>query len=142
MADHWNSSTQTWSQVSSDNPGPSASGAPNYLESVAIDSSGNVWADGYYHNGSTYVPLIEKWNGTKFAQQTLSLPSGYTYGSLYSIAFSSSSNGYAVGYVGNGSGSKWIIYHYDGSSWSSYTLGSISASMRCEMGPVERLETI
>lgn len=119
LAYHWNSSTQTWTNVPSDSPG-----SGSYLQSDAIDSSGNVWADGYYYNGSNYVPLIEKWNGTKFAQQTLPLPSGDTFGQLSSISFSSSSNGWAAGFAGNSSGYSWVIYHYDGLSWSSYTLGS------------------
>ncbi len=119
LAYHWNSSTNTWSKVTSDNP---SSTSYNYLTGVAIDNSGNIYATGYY---SSYQPLIEKWNGTKFAQQTISLPSGYTSVQLNSIAFSSATNGWAVGFASNSSGFSHVIYHYDGSSWTP-TVGSIT----------------
>jgi len=131
LAYHWNSSTLTWTHVSSDSPGPSSCGCVNKLLSVAIDSSGTPWAVGQYNsNSSTTLPLLEKWDGSKFAQQTLSLPSSAIDGSLTSIAFSSSTNGFAVGSVyTSATGWTWIAYHYDGTSWSSYTYGSSSAGL-------------
>jgi len=122
LAYHWNSSTNSWTHVTSDSPNSSSD---NTLNSVAIDSSGNVWAVGYYYNTQ---PLIEKWNGTKFAQQTISLPTGFTHTQLLSVAFSSSSNGWAVGQAYSSStGWTYVIYHYDG-SWTS-TTGSSTANL-------------
>lgn len=120
LAYHWNGSS--WVHVTSDNPSTGC----DELKSVAIDGSGNVYAVGDYCTGTSgaTLPLIEKWNGTKFAQQTISLPSGETNGQLNGVAFSSSSNGWAVGNA-SGTTNSFIIYHFDGSSWSS-TLGSIS----------------
>jgi len=123
LAYRWNNSTHAWSLITSDNP--ASSGYSNELYGVAIDSSGNVYAVGqYWITGSGYQPLLEKWNGTKLAQQSLSLPSGETGATLNSIAFSSSSNGWAVG-TATGTTNSYIIYHYDGSSWTP-TLGSIT----------------
>lgn len=114
LAYHWNSSTQTWSLVTSDNVSTYAT----ILNSVAIDGSGNVWAVGQYWTSGGLMPVLEKWNGTKFALQTISLPSGETSGILSSIAFSSSTNGWAVGYVTGSVTNAYVIYHYDGTSWT------------------------
>lgn len=121
LAYHWNGFA--WSLVTSDNPSTSS----DELLSVAVDSSGNAYAVGDYYNN---MPLIEKWNGTKFAQQTISLPSNATHASLNGVTFSSSSNGWAVGnaYSTSFGGWTYIIYHYDGTSWTS-TLGSINAGL-------------
>ncbi len=121
LAYQWNGSS--WSQKTSDNPSSSA----NYLNDVAIDSSGGVWAVGFYYDGSHYQPLIEKWNGTKLAQQTniASLPSGcYIQGNtgLGGIALTSSTSGWAVGKVACTSGGTTtiydVIYQYDGTTWT------------------------
>jgi hypothetical protein len=124
LAYHWNGSS--WVHVTSDSPG--CSGCSNQLDGVSIDGAGNVWAVGVYYTSGHNKPLIEKWNGTKFAQQTISLPSGETDANLNSVAFSSSSNGWAVGGAG-GTVNSYVVYHYDGSSWTPYTLGSLNGAV-------------
>jgi hypothetical protein len=95
---HWNQSTHTWSNVTSDNPGGYSNA--NYLRSVGIDGNGNVFAVGNYSSSTYDLPLLEKYVTSptaKFANQTLSLPSGASTGELYSVAFSSATKGWAVG---------------------------------------------
>jgi hypothetical protein len=102
-----------------------------------------VYAVGNYYGSGTSQPLIEKWNGTKFANQSVSLPSGCSYVKLYSVSFTSSSNGWAVGICSSPSPDKYVIYHYDGTSWSStvgtgnarlYSVKAISASEAWAVG--------
>lgn len=115
QAFRWNPSTLAWSRVNSDSVGT----GNNYLTNIGLDGSGNVYAVGYWVEkvGTSYLnrPLIEKWDGTKFQNQNVSLPAGVSYGSLSSVSFSST-NGWAVGNVGG------YAYYYEGSSWSSYAL--------------------
>jgi len=120
LAYHWTGSS--WgSAVTSANPGGST--CTNQFNAVALDSSSTPWAAGYYWcNGSNSEPMIQKWNGTQFVNQTLTLPSGG--GQLNGISFSPS-YGWAVGYS-SGTGASYLIYKYNGSSWSSPTIGSIS----------------
>lgn len=105
--------TWSWTKVNSQNGGLSSSS--NYLYGVDTDGLGNIFAVGYYNNSVNY-PLIEKWNGSTFVNQGVSLPSGVTSGTLSDVSFSSSSNGWAVGSVGG------YVYHYDGSSWTPVAL--------------------
>lgn len=117
LAYHWTGSS--WgSPVTSDN-GTSTYG--NELDGVAIDGSGGVWAVGWYGMGTYSLPLLEKWNGTKFALQTIYLPSGYTTGKLHAVSFSSSTNGWAVGEGANSSIQTALVYRWDGSNWTSST---------------------
>src|SRR6266496_2971177 len=122
LAYRWNGSA--WVLKTSDNPSSTQS---NALNGVTIDSSGGIWAVGYYYDGSTDEPLIEEWNGTKLAQQTISAPSGCANTRLNSVTFSSSTNGWAVGYTNCSSTKYYVVYHYNGTSWSS-TVGTITTS--------------
>jgi len=115
LAYEWNGSS--WVHKTSDNP---TSTYTNQLNSVSTDNSGDVYAAGvYYPTGTSGQPLIEKWNGTKFAQQTISNPSGCSGGTLYGISVYSATNIWASGNEGCGSSVEYVIYHYNGTSWTS-----------------------
>lgn len=128
LAYHWTGSS--WgNRVTSDNPGGTTiSGHNNMLYSVAYAGT-DVFAVGYYYNGSHNLPLIEKWTGTKFATQSASLPGSATDVTLKSVAFSSATDGWAVGsawwYVGSTRNAYDVYYHYNGTNWTP-TLGSAS----------------
>lgn len=111
----WNGSS--WTHVTTDDP----SSSDNDLQAVSTDDSGDVYAVGYYNNnGVNLDPLIEEWNGTKFAQQSVSVPSGCTSVELYGVSVLSSSDVLAVGQAfGCTAGDEYVIYQYNGSSWSS-----------------------
>lgn len=113
----WNPSTQVWVHKASDNYSLTSS---NYLNAIADDGTGNIYAVGYYYASGSY-PLMLKWNGTKFENQNVSLPQGVGGGIFTDISFSSPSNGWAVGSIGTLS-SGLYVYHFDGSTWSSSQL--------------------
>ena len=131
LAYHWTGSS--WgNRVTSDNPGGTTIiGHNNILYSVAYAGT-DVFAVGYYYNGSHNLPLIEKWTGTKFATQSASLPGSATDANLYGVAFSSATDGWAVGsaqwYVGSTRYAYDVYYHYDGTNWTP-TLGSVNTGV-------------
>jgi hypothetical protein len=55
---HWNGTT--WTRIASPNPGAST----NYLGAVTNAGSNNIWAVGFYEDGSRMETLTMRWNGT------------------------------------------------------------------------------
>ena len=94
--EHWDGSA--WSVVSSPNAGTSH----NYLNGVAAVSANDVWAVGYYVNGSNVdQTLVEHWNGS--AWSVVSSPNAGTGDNdLYGVAAVSATDVWAVGYYNNG----------------------------------------
>ncbi len=98
LMEHWNGTS--WSVV----PSPSPGTRYNYLNGVAAVSSNDVWAVGYYVNGSfpDYETLVEHWNGTSWSVIPSPDPgTGYNY--LNGIAAVSANDVWAVGYYNNSS---------------------------------------
>lgn len=97
-----------WEVVSS----PNAGTVNDQLMSVAAISKNDVWAVGYYYEGSSVRALIEHWNGTSWSV----VPSPYVSGqeTLYGVTAIASNNVWAVGY----SNVNTLILHWDGISWS------------------------
>jgi hypothetical protein len=118
----------SWSTVQSDNPGGSNVGH----ELLGVGDDGvDTWAVGQWSNpSSSSLPLLEKWNGTKFAHQALTLPAGITRAKLNSVDFSSSTNGWAVGGSTSSVEPGPLFYHYDGNSWTPSIGTSSPASLR------------
>jgi len=112
MAEHWNG--QAWQRVSV----PKFSGA-SVLQGVSGGTSSGVLAVGFATVGGHSVPLIERWNGTKFAQVTQPVSSG----TLGAVTVLSSTNAYAVGSVGSGA---TLVEHYNGKTWAQVSTPSPS----------------
>lgn len=69
MIQHWNGTK--WNLVAS----PNRSAFSNALLSVAVVSTKNIWAVGYYNNGTpSDQTLTEQWNGTRW--KAVSSPNG------------------------------------------------------------------
>jgi hypothetical protein len=139
LAYHWTGTTNKWgtSAVTSANPGGST--CTNQLNAVALDSANTPWAAGYYWcNGYYMQPMLQKWNGSQFVNQTLSPLGSTTGGRINGISFSSS-YGWAVGQATN-TGASYLIYTYNGSSWSSPTVGSISNAVLNSVAAVSDTE--
>ena len=85
------------------------------LYSVWGTSANNVYAVGGGNNGTTIVPLIYHYDVSGWTSSSITLPSGWTNGSLFGVWGTSASNVYAVG---DGTGGL-LIYHYNGSGWTS-----------------------
>lgn len=104
----------------------------NTLHSVSAYSSSNVWAVGSYNTANGYLPLIEKWSGSSWAEQT---SDSATYNNeLEGVAALSSTDVWAVGYDGSGTkAGTWpwqaqpttagytYAEHYNGSNWKRNT---------------------
>jgi photosystem II stability/assembly factor-like uncharacterized protein len=97
----WNGSG--WKQA----PSPSLAGG---LSSVAATSSSSAWAVGTDGN-----PLIEHWNGTKWAK--VAAPSGDALAGLNGVTATSPTNAWAVGTPDGGPGHTTGIAHWNGHTW-------------------------
>jgi hypothetical protein len=89
--------------------------ANDMIWSITSDGSGNVYAGGYFTNGSGYN-YVARWNGTKWDDIGLNANS-----SIYALTTDATGNVYAVGNFTNGAtsngGSKYVA-RWNGSSWS------------------------
>jgi hypothetical protein len=78
---HWNGTA--WSEVPTA-PLGSATGTNNLFYGIAGTASNQVWAVGYQTTASGAQPLIQRWNGTTFVNETL--PALTVGGQLYAAA--------------------------------------------------------
>jgi hypothetical protein len=80
VAYHWNGAA--WTEIPTAALGGSSGN--NLFYGVAGTASDQVWAVGYRFTGSGAQPLVQRWNGTEFSNETVPvLPIG---GQLYSVA--------------------------------------------------------
>jgi hypothetical protein len=92
------------------------------LYRAACPSSTACFAVGYYETATTDLPLIETWNGTSWSLQSPSLPSGTTRAKLLSVACTSASSCWAVGFIEvTGQPHLTLVLHWDGTSWTTQT---------------------
>jgi hypothetical protein len=82
VAYHWNGAA--WTEVPTAAPG--GSGGNNLFYGVAGTASDQVWAVGYRSTGSGAQPLVQRWNGTAFSNETL--PALPISGQMYAVAAS------------------------------------------------------
>ena len=80
VAFHWDGSA--WTEVPTAPPG--GTGGNNFFYGVSGTASGQVWAVGYKSTGSGSAPLVQRWNGTAFANETVPAPA--IGGMLYAVA--------------------------------------------------------
>jgi hypothetical protein len=117
LAEHWNGSS--WKQIAT--PSPAGGG---YFNAVTATSPRNAWAVGLKAPGgpgvpSPATPLIEHWNGGKWAIQSDQVPA--KGGEFTGVAATSSTNAWAVGHTGpvsEGSGQQTLIEHWNGRNWT------------------------
>ena len=104
-----------WHIQASPNPGNDT----NTLTSVAALSRSQAWAVGDYHvNGQSLKTLVEHWNGRSWTVQHSPSPVKGN-NTLSSVAATSSSNVWAVGYTLSTTGEqKTLIEHWNGTSWT------------------------
>jgi hypothetical protein len=89
----------------------------NILNGVAAISGSDVWAVGYYYNGSVNLTLTEHWNGTSWS--IVYSPNVGTYNTyLFGVAAVSSGDVWAVGFYFNGSVYKTLVERWNGTSWN------------------------
>lgn len=89
------------------------------LLAVAVVSSADVWAVGGQRAAGMDAPerpLVERWNGRRWAIVQSPRPTGAT-GILYGVAALGPDDGWAVGVAGVGRGSRPLVEHWDGARW-------------------------
>ena len=109
--EHWTGSTWQLVRV----PSPPLTGVGASLLGVAATSPRNIWAVGDYADGKRFQPLIEHFNGTRWA--LIPAPAAGT-AELNRISFMAPSNGWAVGSSGGGSHTQALIEHWNGHHWT------------------------
>jgi hypothetical protein len=90
------------------------------LSGVAATSASNAWAVGTYFNGTAEQGFILRWNGQKWAIQTIPNPGGTTHDtSLNAVAANGASGkAWAVGFYNNGTSDKTLILAWTGTKWA------------------------
>jgi hypothetical protein len=89
VAYHWNGSA--WSEV----PTAPTGGSGNNVFYGVSGSAGNVWAVGYSSAAGQSQPIVQRWNGTAFAAETV--PQQPIGGLLYSVAATTGPAVFAAG---------------------------------------------
>jgi hypothetical protein len=111
-----------WSVV----PAPDGGSYSNALYGVASISPNDVWAVGEQYESaySSYVPLVEHWNGSAW-----SVVQSSQYGvTLRGVTAISANDVWAVGWMG-GYSTQPLTEHWDGSQWT-YVQASISGARK------------
>jgi hypothetical protein len=116
LIEHWNG--RNWTRIPSPNEGEAS-----FLHSVAVISSDNAWAVGYYIAADgTYRTLALYWNGKRWTVVPSQTPGGD--GQFLGVAASWTHNVWAVGIrnptrCGNGGPPcKTLIEHWDSKRWT------------------------
>src|SRR5205823_10396657 len=105
LVKHWDGSQ--WSIVQSPNVSNSS-----FLSSVAVVDPNDVWAAGYYSDGSNH-PLIEHWDGNAWSI----IPSPeVTNRMLFGVTAVASDDVWVAGTGG-------LVEHWNGSQWSVVATG-------------------
>ncbi|MEP7142459.1 MAG: T9SS type A sorting domain-containing protein [Ferruginibacter sp.] len=101
--------------------GANALNANSIINSITSDSSGNIYAGGYFSNGASYTEgkrYVAKWNGSSWEQLIAETYAGGTAQYITNVITGSAGNLYAAAQLQYGS----YVIKWDGSSWSE--LGS------------------
>jgi hypothetical protein len=120
---HWDGTA--WTKVTS------PLGSETVFGASAL-SPGDIWAAGYTGFGTS---LVLHWNGTAWTPQPSPNPGGSgrdDFSRLFGVSALSDTNAWAVGNYGhltaNGSVSKPLILHWNGTSWTQTASPSFSRS--------------
>ena len=99
------------------NPPPSPGSDFNLLQGVTVLSACNAWAVGFQgDSGTDLKTLIEHWNGTSWRVVASPDPSSRE-NILASVAATSPTNIWAVGFYFDGAGDKTLIVRWNGHAW-------------------------
>jgi hypothetical protein len=112
LAERWNGTK--WSIQNTPNPRGSTQIG---LQGVSCTSASACTAVGAYFNGIARLPLVERWNGTKWSIQRASNPTASTYGELNAVACTSQNACTAVGDYNNNAGYVTLAERWNGTRW-------------------------
>jgi hypothetical protein len=105
------------------------------LDASACPSSTSCFAVGFYNTSTpSTVPLIERWNGTTWSQQTATLPSGATDAKLLDVSCTSTTACTAVGWYDAASQPRRTFANrWNGTSWANQTVANQSGHTGSEL---------
>jgi hypothetical protein len=122
FAERWNGSTWTLQSM----PAPPA-GTEYNIEDVACPASSDCTAVGWSWNGSIWLPLAMRWNGTSWSLSSIPLPEGATRAMLHGITCVTSLDCWAVGWR-NGP-SNVLAEHWNGTAWTVNSPASFAGEL-------------
>ena len=108
LIEHWDGSS--WTVMPSPDPGNTL----NELTSVRAISPANIWAVGFFDNGSGPRTLIVHWNGANWMR--VPSPNPADSEKLASVRFVSAKDGWAVGSFNDGT-DRTLTVHWNGKTW-------------------------
>jgi FG-GAP-like repeat len=106
----------TWVSVTGAGGVPSPGKVETVLTGVDVRTAGDVWAVGYYNDGSAERPLALHWNGTTWSNSPI--PGA---GSLRKVRAVTASNVWAADTYYNASlqRNQTLVVHFDGTAWTT-----------------------
>jgi hypothetical protein len=105
----------TWESVTGAGDVPTGPGTiDTVLTGVDVLSADDVWAVGYYFDGSVNQPLALHWDGSTWSNN-FSIPGA---GMLRRVTALAPDNVWAAGTVYNGTAYQSLVEHFDGTSWA------------------------
>jgi len=106
----------TWVSVSGAGGVPSPGKVETVLTGVDVRTASDVWAVGYYSDGSAERPLALHWNGSTWSSSPI--PGA---GSLRKVRAITASNVWAAGTYYNASVQRHqtLVVHFDGTAWTT-----------------------
>jgi hypothetical protein len=115
----------TWVSVSGAGGVPSPGKVESVLTGVNVLSASDVWAVGYYTDGSAEHPLALHWNGSKWSNSPI--PGA---GALRKVTAISSSDVWAAGTYYNASAqlNQTLVVHFNGTAWTTAVSANASAN--------------
>jgi hypothetical protein len=115
LVERWNGTR--WSKV----PSPNPHGRTNsFLNGVACPTSSSCYAVGDYgdYGESWQRTLVERWNGKTWSIVPSPNPPGLPFAHLNGVACPGAANCYAVGAHSSRTGTRALIEHWNGKTWS------------------------
>jgi hypothetical protein len=105
-----------WVSVSGAGGVPSPGTVETVLTGVDVRTAGDVWAVGYYLDGSAERPLALHWNGSTWSDSPI--PGA---GALRKVRAITSSNVWAAGTYYNATAQRYqtLLVHFDGTAWTT-----------------------
>jgi hypothetical protein len=121
LVEHWNGTA--WSVV----PSPNVGASTNELSALSALTINDIWAVGYYENGTARQALVEHWNGTVWA--VVASPNPGAGGSwLFGVSALTNNDAWAVGYQYDGSNDQTLLEHWNGNAWYVVTSSNLGAT--------------
>jgi VCBS repeat protein len=116
LRDDTTKSSPKWVSVSGAGGVPSPGTVETVLTGVNVLSASNVWAVGYYSDGSAERPLALHWNGSKWSNSAIP-----GEGALRKVTAVSANNVWAAGTYYNASAqlNQTLVVHFNGTAWTT-----------------------